>query len=439
MNRFLAAPEALDRPWFDSPLFEHHLRALELAPDREALVRRYREDGYLVLEECIEPELIDRILARYDWLFDPETRFEAAPHIVASLELFTNRRQDAWGVCDAVRELAGHPKVLDVLRLLYRREPIPFQTLNFREGTEQSMHADSFHFSCLPAGFLCGVWVALEDITVEQGPLRYAKGSHRFSEVQLADLRLWKDRTGPEPGPNYAAYEEYVRALMDVLDPPIERLVCPKGTALIWAADLLHGGSPIERPGSTRFSQVTHYYFEDCVYYSPLLSDTVLGEYWLRTVHDARTGAHVPHCLNGTRIRADDAGYPGSNLFHIRRPNEELGGVAPDPFDAYRTRIATLEAQIAEHSKELDSHRHLAEELERERSALSTELERLRTERQRLTQDLQGFQEERDTLVAHAADLESQLARIHTTPSYRILGAIKRRLRPPDRNGTPNA
>ena len=40
------------------------------------------------------------------------------------------------------------------------------------------------------------------------------------------------------------------------------------------------GQNPAVRdPESTRLSQVTHYYFEDCVYYKPVHSDTALGEY----------------------------------------------------------------------------------------------------------------------------------------------------------------
>ena len=35
-----------------------------------------------------------------------------------------------------------------------------------------------------------------------------------------------------------------------------------KGQALIWAANLLHGGSHQTDPTLTRWSQVTHYYFE---------------------------------------------------------------------------------------------------------------------------------------------------------------------------------
>ena len=87
-----------------------------------------------------------------------------------------------------------------MLRILYGREPIPFQTLNFLPGTEQSLHSDAMHFSSLPARFMCGVWVALEDATLENGPLRYVPGSRRFSEVQLDGLGLWCEDEGKQLG-----------------------------------------------------------------------------------------------------------------------------------------------------------------------------------------------------------------------------------------------
>ena len=43
-----------------------------------------------------------------------------------------------------------------------------------------------------------------------------------------------------------------------------------KGQALIWDANLLHGGAPQTDRSLTRHSQVTHYFFEGCSYFTPL-------------------------------------------------------------------------------------------------------------------------------------------------------------------------
>ena len=51
-----------------------------------------------------------------------------------------------------------------------------------------------------------------------------------------------------------------------------------KGHALVWSANLLHGGSPANDPERTRKSQVTHYFFEGTRYYTPLMSKDLTTE-----------------------------------------------------------------------------------------------------------------------------------------------------------------
>ena len=99
------------------------------------------------------------------------------------------RIQDLWQYSDSVKELACHPKIMDTLKMLYEREPVPFQTLNFKVGTQQKAHSDTLHFSSLPARYMCGVWVALEDITEDNGPLFYYPGSHRNPEYNFSDFK----------------------------------------------------------------------------------------------------------------------------------------------------------------------------------------------------------------------------------------------------------
>ena len=70
------------------------------------------------------------------------------------------------------------------------REPLPFQTLNFPVGTSQYPHSDSIHFHTIPAGFMVGVWVALENIDAENGPLVYYPGSHKLPYFSMQDLGL---------------------------------------------------------------------------------------------------------------------------------------------------------------------------------------------------------------------------------------------------------
>ena len=46
-----------------------------------------------------------------------------------------------------------------------------------------------------------------------------------------------------------------------------------KGDIIIWHANLIHGGSKRNNINLTRKSVVMHYFFENCTYWTPLLSD----------------------------------------------------------------------------------------------------------------------------------------------------------------------
>ena len=299
VQEFMTQPTAMNQPWVESPFFESQLQSRPLQPHEREWARQYHEQGYLVLEDFFEPQLLDAIVAEYGRLFDPKVHLDAPEHVQ---KRDVNRIQDAWWVSKPVKKLAADDRILALLELLYGRKAIPFQTLNFVRGTEQATHSDAIHFSSLPARYMCGVWVALEDITERNGPLNYYPGSHRVPELRLEEFGVWAPDNEVGVGPHYERYEDFVRAVITSRHLEQKRLTCRKGTALIWASNLLHGGCPILQPGTTRLSQVTHYYFERCLYYTPILSNGVLGEYCLKDLLDVRTGKPLKHTINGEEV-----------------------------------------------------------------------------------------------------------------------------------------
>jgi len=256
------------------------------------------------------------------------------------------RIQDAWSLgVDSVRELAIYPPIQRLLRVLYEREPIPFQTLNFEWGTQQPGHSDSLHFSCLPPRYMCGVWVALEDTTATNGPLFYYPGSHRLPEVNVYDLGKTVD------DPNYRNYEEFQRELMGEMGIEAVELHARQGDVLIWSSNIVHGGRPVVDEGSTRRSQVTHYYFEGCAYYIPYLSEIPTGELYLKNVININTLAKQPHTYNGKplSIAPLSDGRSRISIGGEDRPEPTLGNDPSVPeVDALRQALATTQAELAE-------------------------------------------------------------------------------------------
>lgn len=211
----------------------------------------FEREGFAVIDTTLDRQLLDVAKRDVGGLFGDPPRVEDGVH------RFGDRVMDAWRVSDAVRAIALAEDVLAALEELITPRPRPFQTLNFAVGTEQDVHSDAFHFNSSPPGLMCGVWVALEDVDETSGPLVYYPGSHKLPEVTLDDL----DRRAGEEIED--SYQRHTAAVIERagLEPRLATL--RKGEALVWAANLLHGGSPRRDPGSSRHSQVTHYLFGD--------------------------------------------------------------------------------------------------------------------------------------------------------------------------------
>jgi len=274
IRRFFASdPAATALPPTESPFAEQLLALLPADhPLRDHAVR-YVRDGYTTID-LSGPEFdarAERIVR------DLGPRYPSA-----------NRRlQEAWTWHPDVRALAAEPRVLELLSFLYQRRPFPFQTLNFDVGTEQAGHADAIHFDSWPRRWMCGVWVALEAIDADNGPLHYFPGSHRLREYDIADVGM----TGGFV--DYHRYEEFVAALVAAHGLERRELHAKRGTALVWSANLVHGGTPVRDPRRTRHSQVTHYYFDGCAWWQPGGSELIAGRPCLREVIDVARGEFV--------------------------------------------------------------------------------------------------------------------------------------------------
>ena len=227
----------------------------------DALRDAFHQNGYVVIDTHIEHHILDSVIEDLAPYFGSDR--EIPIHVPASTP---KRIQDAWYIYQNVHDIAQAPAVLEALQALYGAPAKAFQTLNFNVGTEQPVHSDSIHFNSEPFGAMCGVWTALEDISMDQGPLVYYPGSHHLPEMNYDDFELEA---------RYASYPLYLEALHSIIR---ERQFQPsygiikKGQAIVWAANLLHGGSEQTDKNLSRHSQVTHYYIGDAKPWRPVFS-----------------------------------------------------------------------------------------------------------------------------------------------------------------------
>ncbi|MGD1809075.1 phytanoyl-CoA dioxygenase family protein [Dapis sp. BLCC M126] len=370
----------MNLPWVDSPFFAEIFSQLNLDNETRELVKQFAEQGYVIIDNLgIEniTEIIDRIVKDLTPIYGNKGKIESA-------WIYHDRIQDGWTFNQDVKKIATAPKIINLLKILYQREPIPFQTLNFRFGTEQTTHSDSIHFSSVPARFMCGVWVALEDIDANNGPLHYYPSSHKLPIFDLNDLGITGSYQN-KPYDTYPIYEEFLQSLIEHNGLKKVELYVKKGQALIWAANLLHGGSPVLDKNRTRYSQVTHYYFSDCMYYIPLISDPFLHRIHFKEVKNIITGEVLNHIYNGEKLEIHPEQYEIERLkSELLQFQEELAKFRPiamqsqDELNVLKPQLQTVESELKKIRSQLYNSQTDLELLKSENQLLETELKRLR-------------------------------------------------------------
>ena len=252
------------QPLIDRSDFQQLLEANFFGRWREEAISLH-DKGYCVVN-----------LSKSDWLANIDEVIEdLQPLLEADLKLWDcgesgpPRLQDGWIDHGSIKALALEPIVLDLLRHLYGREPFAFQTLNFAVGSEQHFHSDAVHFHSYPNGFMCGVWIALQDVQSESGPLIYFPGSHRLPYLSARSLGLGRDEVMEEQHPQ-RFFEPSWQQAVNEHEFEKQQFLPKRGDLLIWHANLLHGGELVQDKSSRRWSQVNHYFFANCLYTTPM-------------------------------------------------------------------------------------------------------------------------------------------------------------------------
>jgi hypothetical protein len=284
-------------PLIESPIFEMLEPSLGLTVEEARIANDLRHKGFAVFDF---PDVdLDARIERIQHNLGPRYGIDFA-NPQSDKTIAERRIQDAWKFDKDVKSIATNQVVIDLLTKLYGRNAFPFQTLNFPVGTQQDAHSDSVHFSSLPERFMCGVWLAMEDVSADAGPLFYYPGSHTWPTVN--NTMIGRRGFGSDLSSAQDPFAPAWRALCDAYGASSEVFLARKGQALIWCANLLHGGSHQNDPRLTRWSQVTHYYFDDCIYYTPAFSDEATGQLQLRSIRAVNDGVLRPNLYLGAEI-----------------------------------------------------------------------------------------------------------------------------------------
>jgi hypothetical protein len=250
------------QPWFDRPDAREHLasmrRAGRITAEEEAALAHFAEEGYAILPVAIEEPLLRKIDADLD---------DVIARRVDGYQFGTSQRiRNLHQRYGSVRALWRHPAVMRYLELIFGVPARPCQTLTYIFGSQQDAHQDTVHLTPFPAGYMCGVWVALEDVRPSSGELEVFPRTHRLPRIYMREAGCAK-----VVGDNWKEFGEKVvaryRRMLEEGGFAKVTYRPKRGTVLIWHENLLHGGSVRLDPSLTRRSIVSHYFADGSIAY----------------------------------------------------------------------------------------------------------------------------------------------------------------------------
>lgn len=217
---------------------------------------QYYDHGYSIIRNFISEEQADAVNTEIERLMQSgELQSKDGNKIMFALH------QSA-----TIKSIGQQTDLMQLLDVLMDGKSKLFQSINFINGSQQKTHSDSIHMTTFPLGGLIGVWIALEDIELDNGALHYYPVSHKLPYFMNRDYdnegNFWM--LGKQ---GYKGYEKMLAEKVAALNLKKEIFTCKKGDMLIWHANILHGGEPHTNKAKTRKSMVFHYFDENAICY----------------------------------------------------------------------------------------------------------------------------------------------------------------------------
>lgn len=250
-------------PWFEQDNFDSKLDAIQekyhLTSEELNNLRFFKKNGYIVLSNAVQNKLVQE--CKRDLENAAEIGYQGYK------DGSSQRLEQLHDKYESIRKLWQHETVTRYLTILFDTPPRPCQTLGYVYGSQQELHQDTIHLTPFPRGYMCGVWVALEDVQVNSGELMVIPESHNFKRILMKDASC---PTVKKPEDWNTFSDTVLPVLRDMTAKsglkPIPYLA-KAGDILIWHENLMHGGSTRKDPSITRKSIVSHYFADGAIAY----------------------------------------------------------------------------------------------------------------------------------------------------------------------------
>jgi hypothetical protein len=239
---FIGPCDAVDYPygihstWFDKPDAHQHVDRLlargEISELEAGHLRHFLDRGFMVVEGLMDEALVDAVNSEID---------DAISKKYQDYEMGSSRRIEHLHMhYPRIRELWLDKRHRRYADLIFGAASRPCQTLTYVFGSQQDAHQDTVHLTPFPAGYMCGTWIALQDVQPDSGELVVYPGSHRERRVYMGEAGCAKVEGG-----DWAEFIEKVCSVWSDMTTRHEPFIYRprKGTVLIWHENLLHAGS----------------------------------------------------------------------------------------------------------------------------------------------------------------------------------------------------
>ncbi len=150
---------------------------------REQVVQNFRENGVVRIKNFFAGQEVQEIRRRIDRFIRDE--LDSKPPEASTREADGTTVRNLWHLekhCPYFQELADRPEIRGLVAELVNGEPILMAVETFnkpaRVGSGVPYHQDNAYFCLEPADALT-VWVAIDDVTVENGAVYFVEGSHK--------------------------------------------------------------------------------------------------------------------------------------------------------------------------------------------------------------------------------------------------------------------
>ena len=208
-------------------------------------VNRYREDGFLLVEDFFDHEELDAFAKHVDSAVEYRTADDQRSLAEKNLYEQTFKQcKGLWEDHEAVRHLTFHPKLCAAAAALLEAERVQLwhdQALYKESGGRQTDAHMDYPFWAVDKPTLVSAWIPFADVKHGGGAMGYVQGSHLMGKDDFVDIGQLRGG-------------EAVDLLQDedVAAKPLVWVEAPKGSVIFHHAKTIHAAEANETDATRR-------------------------------------------------------------------------------------------------------------------------------------------------------------------------------------------